>query len=98
LSWIKPRFEVFAKSVTSRDSKGRFEVLEYNVPVKCGGVYVEPGDFVFGDRDGVVIIPKKITGEVLAKAEERMTKEDKVREALRKGEPVADVVHRYGVA
>jgi 4-hydroxy-4-methyl-2-oxoglutarate aldolase len=97
MSWIKPSFHVFAKSTTPADSKGRFDTIECNVPVRCGGVRVEPGDFIFGDPDGVVVIPKKIVEEVLVKSEERMAREDKAREALRKGNPLADTIHTYGV-
>lgn len=97
IGWIKPPFQIFARGTTPADSKGRFDTIEYNVPVRCGGVRVEPGDFIFGDSDGVAVIPKNIVEEVLVKSEERMVKEDKVRDALRKGEPIADVTHRYGV-
>ena len=83
--------------MTPVDSKGRFDTIEYNVPIRCGGVRVEPGDFIFGDQDGVIVVPQKIVEEVLVKSEERMTKEDKVREALRRGDPIADVTHKYGV-
>ena len=50
-------FPVFAAGIKPVDSMGRGMVTAYNVPVECGEVLVHPGDFVFGDFDGVVVIP-----------------------------------------
>src|ERR1700760_2599355 len=57
-------FPVFARGIKPVDSKGRGLVLDYNVPVECGGVIVNPGDLVFADYDGVVVIPGAVVHEV----------------------------------
>jgi len=98
LLWIKPSFPFFATGSTAADSKGRFEFLDFNEPVWCGGVLVNTGDYILGDFDGVVVIPQKIAEEVITKAEARSKSEDKVRVAFRKGEPIADVFDKYRVA
>ena len=54
------QFPVFAQGVSSYDSCGRSEVTAYDIPVECDGVLVNPGDIVFGDFDGVVVIPNNI--------------------------------------
>ena len=63
---IELGFPVFARGLTPADSKGRLEVLELNVPIRCGGVLVNPGDYIFGDIDGVCAIPKEALEEILS--------------------------------
>ena len=58
-------FSVFARGIKPVDSRGRGMVLEYNVPVDCGGVLVSPGDLVFADYDGVMVIPAEVLPEVI---------------------------------
>src|SRR6185312_15677466 len=53
-------FPVFAAGIKPVDSMGRGIVTAYNVPVECGEVLVHPGDFVFADFDGVVVIPQAV--------------------------------------
>ena len=98
LLWIKPPFPFFATGMTALDSKGRFELLDVNEPTWCGGVLVSPGDFILGDLDGVVVIPRDIAEEVISKSEKKMKSEDKVRIAFRRGDPIAETFDRYKVA
>src|SRR5262249_44728326 len=62
------QYPVFAKGISSYDSHGRSDVVAYDVPIDCDGVRVEPGDIIFGDYDGVVVIPASVTGTVIEKA------------------------------
>jgi 4-hydroxy-4-methyl-2-oxoglutarate aldolase len=91
------KFPVFAAGIGPLDSKGRGIVAEIDVPVEIAGVRVEPGDLVFGDADGVVVIPKKIEVQVLTAALEKVLGEHKTLAALKKGEKLATVFARYGV-
>jgi regulator of RNase E activity RraA len=91
------KFPVFAGGIGPLDSKGRGIVAEIDVPVELGGVRVTPGDLVFGDADGVVVIPKAIEAEVLSAALEKVLGEHKTLAALKKGEKLATVFARYGV-
>jgi regulator of RNase E activity RraA len=59
-------------------------------------VRVDPGDWIFGDEDGVLVIPKEALDEVLAKSEEAKDVEDKVRQEVQAGVPVIDVYNKYG--
>jgi 4-hydroxy-4-methyl-2-oxoglutarate aldolase len=59
-------------------------------------VRVNPGDWIFGDEDGVLVIPKDALDEVLAKSEEAKDIEDKVRQEVQAGVPVIDVYNKYG--
>jgi len=95
--WIKPAFPVFTSGYCAADSSGRMEPTELNVPIWCGGTFVRPGDFILGDLDGVVVIPQEIAKEVISKCEEKSESEDQVRDALRRGEPFADVAAKFRV-
>ena len=57
-----------------------------NVPVVCAGASIRPGDVIVGDADGVVVVPRESAAEVVRLGKERVAKEEKTRERLRKGE------------
>jgi regulator of RNase E activity RraA len=94
---IKMGFPVFATGMLPVDSKGRSDVLAYNITIQCGDVVVRPGDIVFGDLDGVVVIPKEVEAEVISAAFEKVSGENKVREELRQGAKVTEVFKKYGI-
>ena len=90
-------FPVFASGIKPVDSMGRGCVTAYNVPVECGEVLVHPGDFVFADFDGVVVVPKAMVAEVMALAAEKVRRETSSREELMQGAYLRDVFQKYGV-
>jgi regulator of RNase E activity RraA len=94
---ISPPFQVFASSFTPADSKGRVEFSDKQVEVVCGDVRVRPGDIVFGDFDGVVVIPKEVAEEVVKEAEDKVRRESEFRAAIRRGEDFRKTVERYKV-
>jgi regulator of RNase E activity RraA len=94
---ISPPFQVFASSFTPADSKGRVEFSDKQVKVVCGDVRVRPGDIVFGDFDGVVVIPKEVAEEVVKEAEDKVRRESEFRAAIRRGEDFRKTVERYKV-
>ena len=78
-------FPVFFRGKNPKTSKGRCEINECQIPVTMDGVAIRPGDYIFGDIDGTVIIPKEIADEVLEKALETIKKENVVRSILQNG-------------
>ena len=90
-------FPVFAAGIKPVDSKGRGLVVDYNVPVQCGGILVKPGDLIFGDFDGVVVIPFNLVHATLELAEEKVARENHSRKALLEGAYLSDVYAKYGV-
>ena len=94
---IAMSFPVFARGIMPLDSWGRGCVADVDVKVACGGVLVSPGDLVFGDYDGIVVIPSAIEDEVLARALEKVTGENRSREELLQGRLLREVYERYGV-
>ena len=91
------RFPMFHGGIGPLDTKGRARMVERDVPVECAGVAVQPGDIVFGDCDGVVVIPRQHESEVLARALEKVSGENQSRDALRRGELLGDVFKRLGI-
>jgi regulator of RNase E activity RraA len=91
------RFPVFHGGVAPLDSKGRGKVAEIDVPIRCGGVAVAPGDLVMGDADGIVIVPRAVEEEALRRAFAKVTGENTTRDELAAGAKLADVFAKYRV-
>lgn len=90
-------FPVFAAGYSPLDSKGRTDVIDYKVPIKCGGVLVQTGDLVFGDHDGIVVIPQLLEEEVIAKAFDKVNGENEMRKALQQGMGVVEAFQKFGI-
>jgi 4-hydroxy-4-methyl-2-oxoglutarate aldolase len=90
-------FPVFAKGISSYDSRGRSEVTAYDIQIDCDGVAVNSGDIIFGDFDGVVVIPESAVQAVIEKAEVKVRGERIVGEEFKKGRKVAEVFAEYGI-
>jgi regulator of RNase E activity RraA len=90
-------FGVFAAGIKPVDSRGRGVVVEYNVTVECGGILVSPGDLIFADYDGVVVVPRAIVDEVVQLATDKVTRENNSRADLAGGAYLRDVFNKYGV-
>jgi regulator of RNase E activity RraA len=94
---IKMGFPVYYAGIRPLDSKGRGRVVAHDVPVRCGDVLVQPGELIFADFDGIVVVPQAVEREVLLLAQERVGKETETREALLRGETLRSVYARIGV-
>jgi regulator of RNase E activity RraA len=97
VSFIRDQgFPVFSRFVTPEDSTWRWELEATQVPVTIGGVRIQPGDWIVGDDDGVVVVPQEIAGDVLAEAEAKAATESEIRTAVRDGMPPLEAYERYG--
>ena len=94
---IEMDFPVFAIVRLPTDSKGRGEVVDYDVPIDCGGVTVNTGDIVFGDDDGVVVIPQEVEQQVIQSAFRKVSQENQIRQELLEGASVRSVFDKYGI-
>lgn len=90
-------FPVFHVGCHPADSRGRVDVVAHNVPITCGEVLVYPGDLVLADHDGVVVVPQGVAEEVLRRAEEKVSGENLVRQALANGMSATEAFARYGI-
>lgn len=90
-------FPCFSYGRYAQDQGPRGKVIDYRVPIEIEGVRIYPGDIVFGDLDGVVIIPKAIETEVITKAYEKATGEKMVAEAIRGGMGAKESFDRHGI-
>jgi len=90
-------FPTFARGIMPLDSWGRGFVADVDVAIECGGVEVHPGDLVFGDYDGIVVIPRAVEDETFAEAFEKATSENRTRDELLQGRLLAEVYEKYGV-
>jgi regulator of RNase E activity RraA len=87
---------------TRPNAFGGWTITDVNTPIYLPGhithyVKVAPGDFIFGDNDGVQLIPKDLVDEVLLRVEEIFEKENKEREILASGMPIEEVYKVFGI-
>lgn len=87
---------LFYKGINPKTSKGRCEINECQIPVVFEDVTINPGDYIFGDIDGIVIIPKDIVDEVCDRALDTIKKEDTVRDNLLAGASLEKVYSEIG--
>jgi regulator of RNase E activity RraA len=88
---------VFARHLSPYDSFNRQKVVAYDVPVEIDGVRIEPGDLVFADRDGVVIVPSAVEAEIIAAALDKGKREDGFRAGVRGGMSLAAAYDHFKV-
>lgn len=90
-------FPTFSHGSYAQDQGPRGKVLDYRIPIQVGQVRVEPGDIVFGDLDGVCVVPQKAERDILEAAFEKARKEKVVRKALEQGMRAKDAFEKYGI-
>jgi 4-hydroxy-4-methyl-2-oxoglutarate aldolase len=98
-SWgiIAMKFPVFATGLTPADSKGRCDVIATGVTIEVGGVLVRNGDLVVADYDGCLAIPQTIEETVIARAMQKVSEENRVRDILRQGASIQKVFKDHGI-
>lgn len=94
---LKLGFPAFSRGTYAQDQGPRGKVIDYRVPIEIGGVRINPGDIVYGDRDGVVIVPKEITDDVFSKAIEKARGEKAVKKALEAGMSTVEAFEKFGI-
>jgi regulator of RNase E activity RraA len=90
-------FPTFSYGGYAQDQGPRGKVIDFRVPLEIGGVRREPGDLLFGDLDGVCIIPRAAEEEVVRKALEKVREESLLERALREGISATEAFARYGI-
>ena len=90
-------FPVFAAGTNPLDSLNRQRVIDMDVTVEMGGVRINPGDLIFADLDGVVVVPREVEPEVLERAWAKVTDENRTRDAIKGGMKAVAAYAKYGV-
>jgi len=90
-------FPTFSLGTYAQDQGPRGKVIDYRVPIEFNGVKVNPGDIVYGDRDGVLIIPQEIEAEAFEGAIKKARGEQHVREALENGMSTVEAFKKFGI-
>lgn len=89
---------VFSAGSYAQDQRMRGRVIDYRCPIEFpNGVRVQPGDLIFGDRDGVLAVPREAEAEALRRALEKVRGEATVRTALEAGMSTQDAFRRFGI-
>lgn len=94
---LSQNFPVFCSATWAQDSSIRTYVCDYRCTIEIGQTTIRDGDLVFGDIDGVLIIPKQIKDEVLEKAIEKAKGEKKVRKAIEGGMSATAAFAEFGI-
>lgn len=94
---LSQNFPVFCRATWAQDSSIRTYVFEYRCPIEIGQVTIHDGDLVFGDLDGVLIIPKEVKDEVIEKALEKAAGEKLVRKAIEGGMTATAAFEKFGI-
>ena len=94
---LEQNFPVFCTGTWAQDSSIRTYVFDYRCDIEIGQVTVHDGDVVFGDVDGVLIIPRAIAPEVIEKALEKAATEKTMRQAIENGMLVTEAFEKFGV-
>ena len=90
-------FPAFSFGGYAQDQGPRGKVIDYRVPIEIEGVRINTGDMVYGDRDGVLIIPKEVVKEVFEGAIEKARGEQMVKKALEQGMSTVDAFNKFGI-
>ncbi len=94
------KFRVFSEGVSMLDALDRWRIVDYQKPLpfegEDGDVWINPGDYIFADSDGVLVIPYDKAFEVLRIATERMIKENRIRVMIKNGASVYEIIEKEG--
>lgn len=90
-------FPVWAAGFSPLDSKGRLDCIFHRQPIRVGACVIRPGDWIFGDLDGLVVVPVELADEAFARALTKARGENRVRDELARGRSVREVFAEYGI-
>lgn len=94
---LAQEWPVFSRGSWAQDAGVRSSVIDFRCAIGCGGVRVAPGDLVFGDCDGVLVVPREAEREAVSLALEKARAEKTVRKEIEAGTPATAVFAKYGI-
>jgi regulator of RNase E activity RraA len=90
-------FPTFCFGRYGQDSAPRYKVVDFRVPIQIGAARIAPGDIIYGDIDGVLVVPRECEEEVFRRALEKARGEKKVQQAIEAGMSACDAFKKYGI-
>ncbi len=90
-------YPTFSFGGYAQDQGPRGKVIDYRVPIEIAGIRIHPGDMVYGDVDGVLIIPKEAVNEAFSGAIEKARGEQLVKKALQAGMSTVEAFEKFGI-
>ena len=94
---LKLNFPVASMGAYAQDQGPRGKVLDWRIPIEIEGVRIAPGDIIFGDRDGVLVVPTNAAEEAFIRALEKVRSENQVLQAIQAGMTSAEAFRKFGV-
>ncbi len=94
---LSQHWPVFTRGGYAQDSSIRTQVVDFRCHLEVGQVAVDPGDLVFGDRDGVLVVPAALVDQVIPAALEKARGEKKVRKAIEEGMSATQAFATFGI-
>jgi len=94
---LEQNWPVFSRGAWAQDAAVRSSVIDYRCPIEICGVRVNPGDLVFGDMDGVVVVPRAAESEIVTRALEKARGEKVVRREIEAGASSTETFRKYGI-
>lgn len=94
---LEQNWPVFSRGCYAQDSSVRTQVVNFRCPIEMDGVWINPGDLIFGDIDGVLVIPKEHIDYVIEKALEKAKGEKVVRQAIENGMTATAAFEKFGI-
>lgn len=94
---LEQNWPVFSRGCYAQDSSVRTQVVNYRCAIEIGGVWVEPGDLIFGDMDGVLAVPKAHVERVVEEALKKARGEKEVRNAIERGMTATEAFATFGI-
>ena len=90
-------FPIFCRGLYAQDQGPRGKVIDFRTTIEIGGVRIAPGDLLYGDREGVLVIPRAAEVEAIARAREKASTEGAVAIAIRGGMSACEALAKFGV-
>ena len=94
---LEQNWPVFSRGSYAQDAGVRSSVVDFRCTIEIQGVMIQPGDLIFGDVDGVVIVPQAVEERVMTLALEKATGEKRVRKEIEAGASSSEVFRKYGI-
>lgn len=89
-------FNVWCKGVQPQDSSDRWGITNYLEEIVIGNIFITPEDYIFADRDAVLLIKSFLVSDVLSRLQEKLDYEDSIRQAIREGKTASEIYEEIG--